>query len=530
MPLAEAPGSSSIPPGRIAAVIVLAAGEGTRMRSTIPKVLHRIAGRPLLWHALRAAQGMSPQQLIVVVGHGRNQVSAFLQGDADFAAVRAAVQDRQLGTGHAVQCAIEVTGPLTGTVIVTYGDVPLLRTETLAALATQHEEQGNAVTVLTAEPADPTGYGRILRAPDGSVAGIVEQKDADPEQRAIREVNSGVYAFDGTLLEGALGRLRTDNLAGERYLTDVVGIARGDGHRVGAMQSADAAETEGVNDRVQLADLARRLNAQLVRKAQLTGVTVHDPATTWIHADVTIGADTEVHPGTQLRTGTVVGEGCVIGPDTTLSECVVGDGASVIRSHCTGARIGPRASVGPFTFLRPAAELQEDAKAGAFVEIKHSTIGPGAKVPHLSYVGDATIGAGANIGAGTITANYDGEHKYPTTIGAHAFVGTNTTLIAPVTIADGAYVAAGSAITSDVAPGDLAVARERQRAVRGWVARKRPGSASARAADAATAGADEDSTATVVTDEAAIGLNAGSGLADTSQHLLAPSIQGDQPA
>ena len=274
-------------------------------------------------------------------------------------------------------------------------------------------------------------------------------------QRAITEVNSGVYAFDGAVLADALGRLTDANAAGERYLTDVVGIARGDGRRVGTVVAADAVETEGVNDRVQLADMASVLNARLVRKAQLAGVTVHDPATTWIHADVTIGPDTEILPGTQLQAGTTIGSGCSIGPDTTLIACEVLDGASVVRSHCHGATIGEHASVGPFSYLRPGAVLMARSKAGAFVEIKKSTVGVGSKVPHLSYVGDATIGAGVNIGAGTITANYDGDHKYPTAIGDHAFVGSDSTLVAPVTIHAGAYVAAGSTITNDVGPGDL---------------------------------------------------------------------------
>jgi len=370
---------------------------------------------------------------------------------------------------------------------VTYGDVPLLPTSTLSALATEHTTSGNAVTVLTATIPDPTGYGRIIRGSSGELLGIVEQKDADADQRAIREVNSGVYAFDGAVLSDALGRLSDANAAGERYLTDVVGIARSDGRQVGSIESTDAVETEGVNDRVQLAELARVLNARLVRKAQLTGVTVHDPATTWIHADVVIGPDTEILPGTSLQAGTVIGTGCSIGPDTTLIECVVEDDASVIRSHCHGATIGRHASVGPFSYLRPGAVLGERSKAGAFVEIKKSTVGPGSKVPHLSYVGDTTIGAGVNLGAGTITANYDGDHKFPTVIGDHVFVGSDSTLVAPVTLHDGAYVAAGSTITGNLGPGDLGIARGRQHSVDGWVIRKRIGSKSAAAAQAAIA-------------------------------------------
>ncbi len=488
LPQAEAAGApDQTATGDIAAVIVLAAGAGTRMKSRLPKVLHPLAGKPLVWHALAAAAGLGPQQLVVVLGHGREDVTEFLATSKDLPAVTTAIQEEQNGTGHAAACALAVTGELTGTVVVTYGDVPLLRTSTLAALAAEHRANGNAVTVLTAAVADPAGYGRIIRDQAGDVTEIVEQKDADAEQRAIREINSGVYAFDASVLIDALGRLSSANAAGEQYLTEVVGIARNDGRRVGAVQVPDAVETEGVNDRVQLAELARVLNARLIRQAQLAGVTVHDPATTWLHADVTIGPDTEILPGTQLQAGTSIGGGCSVGPDTTLIACKVGDGASVVRSHCHGATIGPRATVGPFSYLRPGAVLEEGSKVGAFVELKNSTVGPGSKVPHLSYVGDTTIGRKSNIGAGTITANYDGDHKFATVVGDHAFVGSNSTLVAPITVHDGAYVAAGSTVTHDVDPGDLAVARGRQHAVGGWVFRRRAGSASAAAAAAAVA-------------------------------------------
>lgn len=478
--------------GQVCAVIVLAAGAGTRMRSAVPKVLHEIAGKPLLWHALSAAADLEPQHLVTVIGSGREHVARYLT--AHHPRVRQAIQEEQLGTGHAVACALAGDTPATGTVLVTYGDVPLLTGDTLRALAAEHERAGNAVTVLTAVVDDATGYGRIVRDSDGELAAIVEHRDANPVQLGIREINSGVYAFDVAVLADALGRLTAANAQGERYLTDVVATARGDGHRVGTVVTADASETEGVNDRVQLADLSRRLNARLVRTAQMAGVTVTDPATTWIHADVSIGPDTQLLPGTSLEAGTVVGSNCVIGPDTTLSACQVADGAAVLRSHCLGAYIGPSATVGPYSFLRADAALAEGAKVGAFVEIKKSTIGPGSKVPHLSYIGDATIGAGSNIGAGTITANFDGDHKLPTTIGDNVFVGSDSTLIAPVRIGDGAYVAGGSTVTEDVDPGDLAVARGRQRAVKGWVLRRRPGTAGDRSARAAGATPDPGGT------------------------------------
>ena len=471
----------------VAAVIVLAAGAGTRMKSSTPKVLHELAGRPLLWHALRAAGGLAPTDLVAVVGHGRDEVGAFLAAATDLPKVQVAVQDEQLGTGHAVSCALTVTGQLTGTVVVSYGDVPLLTTGTLNALATAHAAEGNAVTVLTADVVDPHGYGRIVRDSGGGVAAIVEQKDADVDQRRITEINSGVYAFDGAVLSGALPRLGAANAQGERYLTDVVAMARADGLRVGTVRSADAQEIEGVNDRVQLAQMARLLNDRLVRAAQLAGVTVQDPATTWIHADVVIGPDTVILPGTSLEAGTVIGAGCRIGPDTTLSACTVADGATVLRSHCDAAEIGPGATVGPFAYLRQHARLAAGAHVGAHVEIKKSTIGAGAKVPHLSYIGDATIGAGANMGAGSITANYDGVLKSPTSVGENAFVGTNATLVAPVSLADGVYVAAGSVVTSDVEAGDLAIARGRQHNATGWVLRRRAGTSAETSARAAGA-------------------------------------------
>jgi len=471
----------------VAAVIVLAAGQGTRMKSKRPKVLHELAGKPLIWHALASAAALRPATLVAVLGHGRDEVGSFLAEATDLPKVTTAIQDEQKGTGHACACALEVTGALSGTVIVTYGDVPLLLPGTLQRLADVHTTSGNAVTVLTATVPNPTGYGRIIRDDAGALVKIVEQKDADDTQRAITEINSGVYAFDGDVLSDALGRLSDKNAAGERYLTDVVGIAKHDGRPVGSVHADDAVETEGVNDRVQLAELARVLNARLVRRAQLAGVTVHDPATTWVHADVTIGADTQILPGTQLTAGTVIGEGCSIGPDTTLSACTVADGATVVRSHADQAVIGAGAQVGPFSYLRPGAVLEAKAKAGAFVEIKKSVVGPGSKVPHLSYIGDTTIGAGVNIGAGTITANYDGDHKYPTVIGDQVFVGSDSTLVAPVTLGDGAYVAAGSTVTDDLGPGDLGIARGRQHVAPAWVLRKRVGTKAAAAAQSALA-------------------------------------------
>ena len=463
-----------------AAVVVLAAGEGTRMKSSIPKVLHEIGGRSLIGHAVQAAAALEPEHLVVVVGHGRDRVTDHLAEIAP--QVTTAVQDQQLGTGHAVSCALATLPPLDGVVVVTYGDVPLLAGQTLAELVARHRADGNAATVLTARVTDPTGYGRIVRDSSGGVLGIVEHKDADDSQRGIREINSGIYAFDAAVLRAGLAGLTTHNAQGELYLTDVVGSARTSGGRVGAFETTDAWQTEGVNDRVQLAAMRRELNTRSLQRWMREGVTVVDPATTWVDVTVSLGRDVVLHPGTQLHGATTVAPGAQVGPDTTLVDTEVGEGASIVRTHAVEARIGPEAVVGPFTYLRPGAVLRRRAKAGAFVEIKSSTVGEGSKVPHLSYVGDAEIGSGANIGAATVVVNYDGQAKHRTVIGDQVRVGSDTMLIAPVTVGDGAYTAAGSVITQDVPPGSMAVARARQRNVAGWVERKRAGSPSAEAA------------------------------------------------
>jgi bifunctional UDP-N-acetylglucosamine pyrophosphorylase / glucosamine-1-phosphate N-acetyltransferase len=470
---------------RLAAVVVLAAGEGTRMKSSVPKVLHELAGRTLVGHAVAAAEALQPEHLVVVVGHGREQVAEHLAATAPEATI--AVQDRQLGTGHAVASALKALPELQGVVVVTYGDVPLLTPDTVTDLVARHVDDGNAVTVLTAEVTDPTGYGRIIRHADGGVLGIVEHKDADTSVLEIREINSGIYAFDAAVLTACLARLNTDNAQGELYLTDVLGMARTDGRRVGAHPITDTWQTEGVNDRVQLAALYRELNRRVLERWMRSGVTVLDPATTWVDVTVRLGRDVVLRPGVQLQGATTVDDGAEIGPDSTLLDCVVGAGASVVRTHARGAEIGPECVVGPFTYMRPGTRLARRAKAGAYVEIKASTVGEGSKVPHLSYVGDATIGIGSNIGAATVVVNYDGVAKHQTVVGDYVRIGSDTMLVAPVTIGDGAYTAAGSVITEDVPPGAMAVARARQRNVEEWVARRRAGTAAAEAAARAKA-------------------------------------------
>ncbi|GII52900.1 bifunctional protein GlmU [Planotetraspora thailandica] len=470
---------------RPAAVIVLAAGEGTRMKSNTPKVLHELCGLALVDHMIAAARALDPDQLIVVIGHARERVEAHLAAAAPDA--RTVVQDKQNGTGHAVRTALEAVGAITGTVLVTYGDTPLLRTETLAALLARHAEDGNAVTVLTAEVPDPTGYGRIIRDESGAVLEIVEERDATAEQRAVHEMNSGVYAFDGALLADGVKRVGAANAQGEEYLTDVLAILREDGHRVGAYVAPDYVEVEGVNDRVQLAFARRVLNDRILKGHMRAGVTIIDPASTWIDAAVTLEPDAVIHPGTQLHGATRIGAGAEVGPATTLTDTVVGAEAVVRNAVCDRSEIGPQASVGPFAYLRPGSVLGRKGKIGTFVETKNTTIGEGSKVPHLTYAGDATIGTGSNIGAACVFVNYDGVSKHHTVVGDHVRVGSDNMLVAPVTIGDGAYTAAGSVITGDVPPGAMAVARSKQRNIEGWVVRRRPGTASAKAAEKAVA-------------------------------------------
>lgn len=469
----------------VSAVVVLAAGEGKRMRSRRSKLLHELAGHSLLSYAVSAATALQPEHLVVVVGHLREQVEAHLAEIAPHA--RTAVQAEQHGTGHATQVALGELPGLTGEVLVTYGDVPLLTGETLGALVAAHRERRAAVTILTGRPADPTGLGRVVRDETGRVVAVVEQRDATEAQLAITEINSGIYVFDAEVLATGLAQITADNAQGELYLTDVVGVAARSGQPVEAYELDDPLQVEGVNDRVQLARLNAELNRRILDRWMRAGVTVVDPASTWVHASVDLAADVTLLPGTSLEGATSVAEGATIGPDTTLVDVEVGAGATVVRSHGQLAVVGPRASVGPYAYLRPGTTLGEGAKIGTFVEAKNAQIGPGAKVPHLSYTGDAVIGEGANIGAGVIFANYDGVTKSTSTVGAHSFVGTDSVLAAPVHIADGAYVAGGSFINQDVGPGELAVARGRQRNIKGWVLRKRAGTKLARAAEQALA-------------------------------------------
>ncbi|WP_277621640.1 bifunctional UDP-N-acetylglucosamine diphosphorylase/glucosamine-1-phosphate N-acetyltransferase GlmU [Arthrobacter pityocampae] len=488
-----------------AAVIVLAAGAGTRMKSRTPKILHPIGGISMIGHALRAARALQPQELAVVVRHERDRVAEHVSG-LDPRAVLID-QDELPGTGRAVQVALEgldarAGSPVTGTVVVTYGDVPLLTAETLQHLVAVHDGEANAVSVLTAILEDPTGYGRIQRHEDGTVLAIVEHKDASPEQRAIREVNSGIYAFDAAVLRHALTQVDASNAQGEMYLTDVLAIARAGGGRVAAVVQEDRWQVEGANDRVQLAALGAELNRRTVERWMLAGVTVVDPTTTWIDATVVLDEDVTVLPGTQLHGGTTVARDAVVGPDTTLTDVVIGEGAHVVRTHGSGARIGAGASVGPFTYLRPGTVLGEDGKIGAFYETKNVTIGRGSKLSHLGYAGDAEIGEYTNIGCGNITANYDGVNKHRTEIGSHVRTSSNTVFVAPVRVGDGAYTGAGAVVRKDVPAGSLALSVAAQRNIPDWVAAKRPGTASATAAaEAPSAGTTTESPTSTPTEE-----------------------------
>lgn len=467
----------------VAAVVVLAAGAGTRMKSSRSKLLHEVAGRSMLSHAVDAAEGVAPERLVVVVGHQREQVTQHLSDIAPNVII--AVQEQPKGTGDAVRSGLVPIPDVSGEVVVTYGDVPLLSGETLAALVTEHRAHHNGATILSTVLDDPTGYGRIVRDDSGQVCAIVEQKDCTTEQAAITEINAGIYVFDADVLKAGLAQLTTDNAQGELYLTDVVSFARASGRGVTTTVLTDRWQAEGVNDRVQLAAINAEYNRRIIEKWQRAGVTVVDPLTTWIHDGVDLAQDVTVLPGTILTGATTIGEGATIGPDTTLKDVEVGPGALVARSDGELAVIGAGAKVGPFAHLRPGTELGTEGRIGPFVETKNAKLGDGVRVPHLAYCGDAVVGDGSNIGAGVVFANFDGMARNATEVGSHAFVGANATLVAPVQIGDGAYVAAGSTVTDPVAAGELAIGRAEQRSIAGWVESHRADTASWRAAQAA---------------------------------------------
>jgi len=465
------------------AVVVLAAGQGTRMRSRTPKVLHPIAGAPLLGHVLRTAAELAPLRTVVVVRHERDLVAEAALAHAPDAIV--VDQDEIPGTGRAVQQALAALDDFDGDVLVLSGDVPLIERDTLAQLLDAHRGRAASVTLLSAHLRDPAGYGRVLRDASGDVERIVEHKDATDHERQIAEINAGVYVFRAASLAGHLQAITPDNAQHELYLTDVIALARRAGERVAVSPAPDAAAALGVNDRVQLAEAARLLNERIVRRWQRAGVTVQDPTTTWIDATVTLAEDVTILPNTQLLRATTVARGATIGPDTTLSDCEVGEDAVIRRADATLAVVGAGASVGPFAYLRPGAVLGDRGKIGTYVEVKNSQIGEGSKVPHLSYIGDTEIGRNVNLGAGAITANYDDITKHRTVIGDDVHSGSHNVFVAPVRIGDGAKTGAGAVVRKDVPPGALALTVAPQRNVEGWVEKNRPGTGAAAAAERA---------------------------------------------
>lgn len=450
------------------AVVVLAAGKGTRFRSELAKVLHGAAGRTLVHHVLEAIRPLDARQVVVVVGHQADEVTAEVEA-AGLPGLSTVSQIDQRGTGHAVQQAMPALADGIRRVLVLPGDTPLLTADALRGLFAA-TSAGFPASMLTTDFEDPTGYGRVLRSADGSVDRVVEQRDATPDELAVREGNAGVYLVDRGLLDDALARLDDDNAQGELYLTDIVGILRGDGHAIAPVVAPETV-IAGVNDRAQLAAAAAVLRERHIdHLLRDVGVTVIDPVTTHLDVDVEVARDAVLLPGTILERGTRIGERAVIGPNSHLTACDVGADATVHSTRAEDAVIGERTQVGPFAHLRPGTRLGDATKVGAYVQTKNVEVGDGSKIPHLAYVGDATIGTGVNVACGVITVNYDGRHKHRTTIEDGAFVGCDTMLVAPVTIGRGAYTAAGSTITDDVPPGSLAIARSRQIVKEGWVA------------------------------------------------------------
>ncbi|MDD4657923.1 MAG: bifunctional UDP-N-acetylglucosamine diphosphorylase/glucosamine-1-phosphate N-acetyltransferase GlmU [Eubacteriales bacterium] len=448
--------------GKIASV-VLAAGKGTRMKSEIPKVLFPVAGKPMLQHIINVLVEAGIEDIYAVIGYGAEKVQAAISGPITWVE-----QKEQLGTGHALAQAAKNLRGYDGDVLVLAGDTPLLTAATLRDLIAEHARDKNAATVLSARVPQPAGYGRIVRGSNGSVIAIAEEKDADPSQKQINEINSGAYCFNWSKVEALLDRLSTNNAQGEYYLTDIFSLLVLNGEKTGAFAAADHREILGPNDRVQLAWAEKIMRLRICRRLMGQGVSILDPDTTWIDADVEVGVDTFIYPNTFIRGATKIGGNCEIGPNATIDSCQLGDGVLIRYAVMEEATVDDGTAVGPFAYLRPGAKIGRQVKIGDFVEIKNSQIGQGSKVPHLAYVGDAQVGSNSNIGCGVITANYDGAKKSKTEIGDGVFIGSNTNLVAPVKVEDGAYVAAGSTITEDVPARALAIARARQTNKADW--------------------------------------------------------------
>lgn len=446
--------------------LVLAAGQGKRMKSKLYKVLHPVCGVPMLGHVVGLLESLETAQNVVIVGHGAEAVQKFLGDRAVYA-----LQAEQLGTGHAVQQASSLLEGKEGIAIVICGDTPLITKTSLERMLARHRERGASATILSAELPNPDGYGRIIRGEDESVLRIVEQKDCSPDEAAVREINTGTYCFDNRKLFEILPKLTNENAQGEYYLTDVIGLLQQAGEKVEAYCLPEASEATGVNDRIALAEVERVMRQRIIERHMQSGVTIIDPAHTYIGLDVEIGADTILHPGVHLTGRTVIGEDCEIGPNCQIEESRIDAGVHITQSVLTHAEVENGASIGPFAYLRPGAHIGPQVKIGDFVEVKNARIGAGSKVSHLSYVGDADIGQDVNVGCGAITVNYDGFAKHRTVVEDGAFVGSNVNLIAPVRLGKGAYVVAGSTITDDVDAGDMAIARERQTNKTGYAAK-----------------------------------------------------------
>lgn len=449
--------------------VILAAGQGTRMKSKLYKVLHPVCTKPMVEHVMDQISGLHTSEIVTIVGHGADKVKAQLGDRSAYA-----LQAEQLGTAHAVMQAESILADKEGITLVVCGDTPLIQTETMAALVKHHKETGAKATILTAHADDPAGYGRILRGEDGAVSRIVEHKDASEAERAVQEINTGTYCFDNKALFEALKNVSNENVQGEYYLPDVIQILKEAGETVAAYQTASFEETLGVNDRVALSEAERIMRARINERHMRAGVTIIDPANTYIGPDVIIGSDTVLQPGTVLAGKTVIGEDCLIGPNSEIRDCAIGSRTVIRQSAAFDSEIGSDVTVGPFAHIRPDSSLADEVKVGNFVEVKKASLGHGSKASHLSYIGDAEVGSDVNIGCGTITVNYDGKNKFLTKVEDGAFIGCNSNLIAPVTIKKGAYVAAGSTITKEVPEDALAIARSHQENKENYVSKRFP--------------------------------------------------------